>query len=134
MSNWRGAMREAGERDEQDHLSADEAQAMRRVVLAAVVDDARERAAASRWMRRPALVAATIVAIISVGVVMGLRLDLVNRSQQPSTTPLANQAPPIEATGAATPPSNRQLQLMTAGGTRIIWVFNSELDLKATLR
>ena len=91
MSNWRGAMREAGERDEQDHLSADEAQAMRRVVLAAVVDDARERAAASRWMRRPALVAATIVAIISVGVVMGLRLDLVNRSQQPSTTPLANR-------------------------------------------
>ena len=134
MSNWRGAMREAGERDEQDHLSADEAQSMRRVVLAAVVDDARERAAASRWMRRPALVAATIVAIISVGVVMGLRLDLVNRSQQPSTTPLANQAPPIEATGAATPPSNRQLQFMTAGGTRIIWVFNSELDLKATLR
>ena len=134
MSNWRGAMREAGERDEQDHLSADEAQAMRRVVLAAVVDDARERAAASRWMRRPALVAATIVAIISVGVVMGLRLDLVNRSQQPSTTPLANQAPPIEATGAATPASNRQLQFMTAGGTRIIWVFNSELDLKATLR
>jgi len=128
-------MREAGERDEQDHLSADEAQAMRRVVLAAVVDDARERAAASRWMRRPALVAATIVAIISVGVVMGLRLDLVNRSQQPSTTPLANQAPPIEATGAATvTPSNRQLQFMTAGGTRIIWVFNSELDLKATLR
>jgi len=33
---------------------------------------------------------------------------------------------------AATP--NRQLQFLTPGGTRIIWVFNQDLDLKASLR
>jgi hypothetical protein len=29
---------------------------------------------------------------------------------------------------------NRQLQFLTPGGTRIIWVFNSDLNLKATTR
>ncbi|HEU4937767.1 MAG TPA: hypothetical protein VFT39_15010 [Vicinamibacterales bacterium] len=134
MSNWRGAMREAVERDEQDHLSPDEAQAMRRLVVAAVSDAAPERAAFP-WMRRPVLVAATIVAIISVGVVTGLRWDLSNRSPQAPATEVASQASGTDATHAANVTSqNRQLQFMTAGGTRIIWVFNSELDLKATLR
>ena len=134
MSNWRSAIREAVERDEQDHLSPDEAQAMRRIVVAAVGDAAPERTAFP-WMRRPVLVAVTIVAIISVGVVTGLRLDLSNRSPQAPTTDVASQAATTDATNAAHVNSpNRQLQFMTAGGTRIIWVFNSELDLKATLR
>ena len=134
MTEWRSAMREAAERDEQDHLSADEAQAMRRVVLAAVADDARDRAT-SIWMRRPVLVAATIVAVISLGVGTGIHLDLANLSQQPPTTELATQVGRIDAaTTASVAPASRQLQFMTAGGTRIIWVFNSDLDLKATLR
>ena len=134
MSNWRDAIHEAAERDEQDHLSAEEAQAMRGVVLAAISDDVPGRAAAV-WMRRPVLVAATIVAIISVGVITGLRLDLANRSPQAAATEMANQAAPSDVANAASVnPQNRQLQFMTAGGTRIIWVFNSELDLKATLR
>ena len=133
MTNWRHAMRDAVERDEQDQLSTDEAEAMRRVVLAAVADDMSDRAS-SIWMRRPVLVAAAIVAIISAGVVTSIRLDLSNRSPQ-AATEVANQAAPVDATNAATNNSqNRQLQFMTAGGTRIIWVFNSELDLKATLR
>ena len=134
MTDWRTAMQDAAEQDEQDHLSPDEAQAMRRIVVAAVSDAASERAAFP-WMRRPVLVAATIVAIISVGVGAGLRLDLSNRSPQPPTTEVSSQAAPSDAANAASDGSqNRQLQFMTAGGTRIIWVFNSELDLKATLR
>jgi len=132
MTDWRSAMRQADDKDEQDHLSADEADAMRRVVLAAINNDARH-AKTSLWMRRPVLVAATIVAVISVGVATGLRLDLTNR--QPSVTQLAPEAAPIDTTNTsnvATP--NRQLQFVTAGGTRIIWVFNSELDLKANVR
>jgi hypothetical protein len=126
-------MQDAAEQDEQDHLSPDEAQAMRRIVVAAVSDAASERAAFP-WMRRPVLVAATIVAIISVGVVAGLRLDLSNRSPQAPTAEIASQAAADATNAASVNSQNRQLQFMTAGGTRIIWVFNSELDLKATLR
>ena len=134
MTDWRSAMRDAAERDEQDHLSADEAQAMRRVVTAAVAADASDRAT-SIWMRRPVLVPATIVAIISVGVGTGLRLDLADRSHPQTPTAVVTEPAPIDATNPANAnPSSRQLQFMTAGGTRIIWVFNSELDLKATLR
>ncbi len=131
MTDWRRVMRQAAERDEQDQLSTDEAQAMRRTVVAAVGNDASDRAM-SIWMRRPVLAAAAIVALISAGIVTQLRLDLTNR---PATTELRPEVAPIVAT--TTPNVNtpsRQLQFVTAGGTRIIWVFNSDLDLKATLR
>ena len=131
MTDWRSAMRDAAKRDEQDQLSADESQAIRRIVVAAVRDDAPVRAA-SMWMRRPVLVAAAIVAVISVGIATQVRLDLANR---PATTELRPEVAAIVATNTAnvnTP--SRQLQFVTAGGTRIIWVFNSDLDLKATLR
>jgi hypothetical protein len=132
MSDWRSAMREAAGQEQQDHLSAEEAQAMRRVVVAAVRDAAPDRAA-SPWTGRRVLVAATIVVVISVGIATGLRLDLSNR--QPSATPVVPEAVPVDTTNTAhaTTP-NRQLQFVTAGGTRIIWVFNSDLDLKANLR
>ena len=127
-------MRQAVERDEQDQLSADEAQAMRRVVVAAVGDAAPARAS-SPWMRRPVLVAATIVAVISVGIATGLHLDLTNRPEQPQTTQLMHEAAPVETTAPADASApSRQLQFVTAGGTRIIWVFNSDLNLKANVR
>ena len=132
MNDWRIAMRQADDKDQQDHLSADEAQAMRRVVLAAISNDAPHRES-SFWMRRPVLVAATIVAVISVGIATGLRLDLTNRP--PSVTQLAPEAAPIDTSNTATVATpSRQLQFVTAGGTRIIWVFNSDLDLKANVR
>jgi hypothetical protein len=133
MTDWRRAMRRATERDEQDHLSTDEAQAMRRTIVAAIGDDAPGRAA-SMWTRRPVLVAAAIVALISVGIATQVRLGLTNRPEH-STTELMPETAAIDATNMAnvTTPS-RQLQFVTAGGTRIIWVFNSDLDLKATLR
>ena len=132
MTDWRSAMREAAERDDQDQLSAEEAQVMRRVVVASVAEGAREHAG-SIWTRRPVLVAAAIVAIISVGIATGVHLDLTN--PQPPVTPLASEVAPIETTNAGTVNvPNRQLQFVTAGGTRIIWVFNSDLDLKANLR
>jgi cytochrome c-type biogenesis protein CcmH/NrfG len=127
-------MRQAAERDEQDQLSTDEAEAMRRVVMAAVGDAVPARTA-SPWMRRPVLVAATIVAVISVGIATALHLDLTNPPEPPQTTQLMPEAAPIDitTTADATTPS-RQLQFVTAGGTRIIWVFNSDLNLKANVR
>lgn len=106
---------------------------MRRVVVAAVPASAPGRAPAV-WLRRPLLVATTIVAIISVGVAAGLRLDLANRSQHARAIDLVAQPGSVALETADSNPQNRQLQFKTAGGTRIIWVFNSELQLKATLR
>jgi hypothetical protein len=115
-------------------LSGEQADAMRRVVIAAVVDDASEHVQ-TLWVRRPVLVAAAIVAIVSIGVGTGLRLDVSSRSEQTATSDRASGPSALQTadgTRAATP--NRQLQFLTPGGTRIIWVFNQDLDLKATLR
>jgi len=127
-------MRDAVQREEQDCLTGDQAEAMRRMVLAAVADEAAGRARVV-WMRRPVLVAAMIVAIVSIGLGTGIHLDLSTRSEQ---MPMSGQRSgpaqlqPADAARAATP--NRQLQFLTPGGTRIIWVFNQDLDLKASLR
>lgn len=133
MSDWQSAMREAVDRDEQEQLSIDEARTMRRVVLAAVDADAGQRVE-TVWTHRAMLVVATVVAIISVGVGAGLRLDLGNGSRQASTTALTADPAPIASETASVDTPSRQLQFMTAGGTRIIWVFNQDLNLKATAR
>jgi hypothetical protein len=133
MTDWRTAMRDAAEQDEQDRLSADQADTMRRVVVAAVVDDASAREQRV-WMRRPVLVAATIVAVVSIGVGTAIHLDLSSRSGH-ATAEDAPAAAFLDRTDHTREvPQNRQLQFLTPGGTRIIWVFNQDLDLKATLR
>jgi hypothetical protein len=134
MTDWRTAMRDAAHRDEQECLSGDQADAMRRVVLAAVVDDVSERAH-TVWVRRPVLVAAAIAAVVSIGVGIGFRLAVSSRSEQTATSDHASASSALQTADgirAATP--NRQLQFLTPGGTRIIWVFNQDLDLKAALR
>ena len=134
MTDWRSAMRDAAHREEQDCLTGEQAEAMRRVVLAAVADEAGGRARVV-WMRRPVLVGAMIVAIVSIGVGTGIHLDLSTRSEQMSMSGQTSgpaQLHPADAARAATP--NRQLQFLTPGGTRIIWVFNQDLDLKVSLR
>ena len=131
MTDWRTAMREAARRDEQDELSPVEAEAMRRLVVAATEHQA-ETPAASTWLR-PMFVVATVAAMIAVGTVAAIKLDLSGRSDAPltdvnTTTSTSN----TQSTNGEGP--NRQLQFLTPGGTRIIWVFNSDLNLKATTR
>ncbi len=133
MTDWRSAMRDAAHREEQDCLAGDQAEAMRRVVLAAVADET-AGGAPVLWMRRPVFVAAMIVAIVSIGLGTGIHLDLSNRSEMSMSGQASDPAQlhPADAARAATP--NRQLQFLTPGGTRIIWVFSQDLDLKASLR
>ena len=62
-----------------------------------------------------------------------IRSERYGRQEGPKAQDSARPgAPPADAARAATP--NRQLQFLTPGGTRIIWVFNQDLDLKASLR
>jgi len=129
MTDWRTALREAEARDEDDRLSPDQAESMRRAMLAAA--SARVPEPKGWPWARPMFVAATVVAIIAVGVVAGRKTDLSAPVESTTTVP-GESNPGVRASDAALP--NRQLQFLTPGGTRIIWVFNSEFDLKATMR
>jgi hypothetical protein len=64
-------------------------------------------------------VGATIVLVVCAGLVAGRRLG---------------QVEPVPARGAAASPARdvRQLQFSTPGGTRIIWIFNPDLNLNET--
>jgi len=128
MTDWRTLLREVDARNEDEQLSADDAESMRRAMLAAAVKTAPERIRGF-WMR-PLVVAATAVAIIAVGIVAERRFDV--------PAPAENLPAPgdsnAEARTAQISEPNRQLQFLTPGGTRIIWVFNSDFDVKATVR
>jgi hypothetical protein len=127
MADWRTVLHEVDARSEEDRLSPEEAEAMRRVVLTASTNAPEPEG--SSWMR-PVFVAATVVAMIAVGIV-ARRFDLSVAPEAPSTTQ-AEVSPGTSDAVVVVP--NRQLQFLTPGGTRIIWVFNSEFDLKATMR
>lgn len=98
-------------------LEPHEVDALRR----AAVDAARApRPAPLRW-QQPLAMAAVIVLMIGTGVLAGRRAaerDIV--------------APPVAASPAQAP-GEQQLQFSTPGGTRIIWVFNPEFELKETI-
>jgi hypothetical protein len=133
MTDWRTAMRDTARRDEQE-LSPGDADAMRRLVVAAAGQRA-ETPAASPWLR-PMFVVATVAAMIAVGTVTAIKMDVSGRSSSPltdTTAATSTSARNSSAESTVDAPS-RQLQFSTPGGTRIIWVFNSDLDLKATTR
>ena len=124
MTDWRAHVRQAVENADRDSLSADAVRAMRETVVAAARD--REVEVTGPPWRRPLTLAATILLLIAVGITASRRMD--------GAFP-ASARPPIPGGAAdsiaATAPRHRQLQFSTPGGTRIIWVFNSDLDLKA---
>jgi ferric-dicitrate binding protein FerR (iron transport regulator) len=110
---WQSAMRAALDA-EAEPLAPEDLEAMRRTVVAAARDSAPER---PLW--RPLVIAATLLLMMGVGGAAGRRFEA---------------RPPAPAPQSSSPAAGEQLQLQfaTPGGTRIIWVFNSELDLKAT--
>jgi hypothetical protein len=112
-NGWQAAMRAALDR-ESEPLTPDEIEAMRRTVVAAARDSAPELT----WWR-PLAIAATLLLMMGVGGAAGRRVDA--RPTAPAVQP-----------NALARGEQLQLQFATPGGTRIIWVFNSELDLKAT--
>jgi hypothetical protein len=126
MTDWRTHLRSAVEAGD-DRLSADAARAMRRVVVAAARAEAGNQARVSSW-KRPVALAATIILMIAVGITAGRRFDF----SLPEQAGIADGVTDGAAVEHPAQPS-RQLQFSTPGGTRIIWVFNSDLDLKATM-
>jgi hypothetical protein len=93
-------------------LSHVEVAAMRRAVIAAVD---RQRAAAPPWPSA-LLVATTIAATLVAGVTIGRRFP--PRDQE--TAGPGGAMPDVEG--------RQQLQFATRGGTRVIWIFDSEFQ------
>jgi hypothetical protein len=116
MAGWQSAMRAALDGDTQS-LDPDDAEAMRETVVAAARDSAPQRS----W-RRPLAIAATVVLIVGAGAAAGRRFE---PGQPPAASPVEHVRP------AGT--EQLQLQFATPGGTRIIWIFNPDLDLKAMI-
>jgi hypothetical protein len=92
------------------NLTPEQAQAMRRAMIAALGE---RRTVAAFWPQ-PLAVAATIALTLASGIVVGRHLP---ERRDASLDTIAQR-------GGA--PQLRQLQFATAGGTRVIWVFNSE--------
>jgi hypothetical protein len=91
---------------------------MRRAMLRAS-EEARQVVA---WWPQPLAVAALVALMLAVGITAGSKL------------PPGDPAPSLAALDVEAPPAElRQLQFSTPGGTRIIWVFNSELQLKEVM-
>jgi hypothetical protein len=93
-------------------LSDGEVAAMRRAVIAAAD---RQRAVATPWPSA-LLVATTVAATLVAGVTIGRRFP----PHEPETAGPGGAVPETDG--------RQQLQFATRGGTRVIWVFDSEFQ------
>ena len=119
MDDLMRALREADPVAHEPGLSADEADRIRRGIVAAA---GRQPSAAPGWPR-PRMVVATIALTVFAGVVVGTRF--------PRSRPQGGPHRAAAAVSTNTPASaaaRRQLQFATPGGTRIIWVFDPEFN------
>jgi hypothetical protein len=91
--------------------------AIRRAVVAAAL----EAPSGVEWPR-PLAMALVVIVMIGTGIGIGRRFE----APQPAAPRAVDEAAPSAG-------GQRQLQFATPGGTRIIWVFNSDLNLKATM-
>ena len=111
MNDVRDRLRDADPVATDTALSDEDVQRMRRVVMAAAAQQPTSQAwARARW-------AAAAVAIVVIAIV-------VNRWFETREVRTAYPADQSDLTGASA--SRRQMQFITPGGTRVIWVFNDE--------
>ena len=115
MSNLVTHLRDGDPLADTPALPPDEAQRIRRAILAAAGSPA------PTWRPRPILIAATVAATLAGGVLMGRRLP---HDEGVFGRPAAggDLQPVVE-------PPRRQVQFDTPGGTRIIWVIDPDFEL-----
>jgi|SRR5688572_24698978 hypothetical protein len=101
-------------------LSATEVQRMRRVVVAAADGPTTRDSHSMQWVA-----AALVVAFVSAFALA--RWD-------PAANQTSDTASATVASIDASISTPRQLQFVTAGGTRVIWVFNPEFNAPGSIR
>jgi hypothetical protein len=131
MSDWRTRLKDA-DAAQPKNVPAEDIQRIRSVVLAAIRQTASTRTAVCR---RPQVIVAALVIIVAAGATA-----LIQTSRHTNRSPIStdDQTVPGAAAVDATEKSNsvsdrQQLQFSTPGGTRIIWVFDPNFEVKGTL-
>jgi len=126
MNDLKTLLREADPlRDQQDaSLSPDEAQALRRAMLAA----ARESTATISIWHRPLALAAIAIVVIGIGGLTGH-----SRRDQTETTGATGATSLGIAGGSSGEIGRRQVQFSTPGGTRIIWVLDPNANFQESM-
>jgi len=119
VNELRKQLRDADPLAREPGLSAADAGAIRRIVVAAAEAQPSRSAA---WPH-PLFLAATVAATIIVGVAVGARLSSLEAR---NATSRANAI--TRTSGLTTAAERRQLHFATPGGTRIIWVFDPEFN------
>jgi hypothetical protein len=115
MTAWQRLLRD-GDPAAGARLTAPQAERMRRAVVAAAGEAQDEP---FPWYR-PLAMAALVVLMLGVGAAVGQRAEWAD-VPPPGTALLEDNS------------ERRQLQFATPGGTRIIWVFNSEFEMRETM-
>jgi hypothetical protein len=123
MTHWTERLRDADEALARE-LSAEETQRLKRTVLAAASAGAQTR----RWSLPFALTAGSLTAAAAALV---LTTVMASTDAQPggAVDAAAAAGEPVATTDAGP----RQLHFSTPGGTRIIWVFDADFEVKGTL-
>jgi hypothetical protein len=127
MTSWKDRLREADEAMARE-LSPEESQRLKRTVLEAVPAGARA-GGWSLWSLPFALTAGSLTAASAALVVTTLLTS--SGSQATGVNGRAAIDEPVAP--EQTESGKRQLQFATPGGTRIIWVFDSDFEVKGTL-
>ena len=116
MTDLRERLRHADPLAHEGAMSAEHADAIRRVVAAA----GRRTLHDATFWPRPLWVAATIALTLSAGILAGRRLSVTESHVYPDTRSTIASSPAAS--------DRRQVQFATPGGTRIIWVLNAEFS------
>lgn len=106
---------------EEGQLGSDDAQRIRRTVLAALPEQSPTR---TPW-HRPFALAAVALLFLALGTMAGHRV-LTRRVPVPPAADLAV----VDGQGGG---ERRQLQFSTPGGTRVIWIFDDNLRLNQSM-
>jgi len=131
MSDWRTRLREADPGADAAMAPA-QVDRMRHVVMSAARTV--KTGTPMVWSRPFAMITVALV-VVCVGAVMSVREIPGGGLQMPEVIKAritANAAAPAE-TEPVSEGERQQLQFATPGGTRIIWVFDSQFDVKGTM-
>jgi hypothetical protein len=127
MTDWKSRLRESDPARDADMSLAD-VRRIRSVVLAAASEQDRSRGFV--WPRSFVVTTAALTLTCAVALV-ALQQSIIESRRIGGSG--ADGSVTTETTDPSPVVQKQQLQFATPGGTRIIWVFDSEFDTKGTL-
>ena len=126
MNDWKSKLRDAGAAREAE-ASAEDVQRIRNTVSVAARETERQRVFA--WSRPFVLTTAALSVTCAVTLV-ALQQSMAEMRRAPSPVIVSDSDPQSEPGPVV---QKQQLHFATPGGTRIIWVFDADFDVKGTL-